>query len=405
MRIFETFAAIVCLASSVPAYAEGPATLDATGISIPRSDTLGRKTYAWSTWAVGNDDMHVVVTEGDLPELPARYQGVDNRGTVRWTVDHACPTFDDYTTMFEVGGRIVCKWNKQIIAVDLKTGKEAWRYSDPSPMYITAGAQNRVAVSINNQTLAVLDAKDGRELMRIDVAGAVLEAVAPSPNGPLAMLVWDTPGVEKDTLELAVGEGGALEKVELSGDDPNRKLVALPIGGPAVKGLVPMKPRWAAPFGGYSFEVTPTAGAIVGVPRDGVQAAWDLADGKLLWERPFREGETIFFGEDGAAFARADAAGNFTFGAMDPKTLAVRWEKPLAPGERPVNGGQGGGDLGLVTSTSFKLVRYADGKPRVDMPLDPSLELANARSTKTSMLWVTQRDTERWLHFKVLPPL
>ena len=85
----------------------------------------------------------------------------------------------------------------------------------------------------------------------------------------------------------------AAKQVELAGEDPGRRLVALPIGGPALAGITQMKPLWTAPFGGYSFELLPTAGAVVGMPTDGVQAAWDLATGALLWERPQVEGELL----------------------------------------------------------------------------------------------------------------
>lgn len=283
-----------------------------------------------------------------------------------------------------------------------------WRFSDPRPLYITAGAQGRVAVSVANQALAVIDAKDGRELMRLDTRGAVLEAVAPTPDGPFALLVQDTPGRVEETIELAVGEGGALERVPLSGDDPGRKLIAVAIGGPAPKtgaSLAPMTPRWAAPFEGYSFEITPTLGAVVGQPRENVRAAWDLADGKLLWERPMRDDELVFFGEDGAAFARPDENGDYVFGAMDPKTLAERWKKPLPPGVKPRVGGLGGGDLGLVTTAGFLLVRYADGAERTAITVPDGRELPNLRSTSRSLIWVTQRDAERWLHLQGLPPL
>jgi len=399
------------LASATPAFAEAPARLDERGTTLFRSEALARKSYAWNTWVLGDDNVHVVVAEGELNDRPARYQAYDDKGNALWSGDHACPNFDDYTTIFAVAGApgtpgtLVCKWKKQIIGVSLATGKEAWRFSDPSPMYITAGAQNRVAVSIANQQLAILDATSGRELSRIDVEGAVLEAVAATKEGPLALLVWDSPGREKDTIELAVGEGGALERVELSGDDPGRKLVALPIGGPAKKGTQKMKPLWATPFGGYSFDVTPTLGAVIGVPRENTQAAWDIATGKQLWERPFGDSDFTLFGEDGAVFARSDVNGNYTWGAMDPKTLKPIWEKPLPPGDKPVTGGQGGGDIGLVTSGGLQLVRFSDGKERYTMHAEAGLEWSNLRSTPRSLLWVTQRDTERWIHLKALPPL
>ena len=92
--------------------------------------------------------------------------------------DHACPNFDDYTTIFAVDGpaggtsHIICKWKKQIIAVDMKTGKEAWRFSDPSPLYITAGA-----------SAALLGT--GVVLLVVDGSAA---AISPLPGGGMLTL-------------------------------------------------------------------------------------------------------------------------------------------------------------------------------------------------------------------------
>jgi hypothetical protein len=397
--------ALLALIPSTAAHAEAPLRVGPDGLTISRSDSLPRRSYAWNHWLVGNDDVHVLVTESDRTDLPARYAAFDNAGIQLWAADHACPNFDDYTTVFEVEGRIVCKWKRQVIAVDMKTGAEAWRFSDPRPMYITAGAKDRIAVSIDNQQLAVLDAKDGREVMRIDTEGAVLESVAATKDGPLALLVWDTPEREKDTIELPTGEGGALERVELSGDDPGRKMVGLPLWGRPTKGVIAMKPRWTTPFGGYSFDLTPTGGVVVSVPRENVRAAWDLADGKLLWERPMRDDEMWILGEEGIAIVHPDDSGRYVWGAVDPRSLAPRWEKPLPVEGKPGAGGQGGGDLGLITERGFALVRFADGAVRQSLTLDPGLELSSIRSTRKSLMWVLQRDTERWLHFQTLPKL
>lgn len=405
--LLHTLSAAV-LALSPAAHAEPALRVGPDGLAITRSDALPRRSYAWSHWLLGNDEVHVLVTESERTDLPARYAAFDNAGVQVWSADHACPNFDDFTTVFEVEGRIVCKWKRQIIAVDLKTGKEAWHFSDPRPMYITAGAKDRVAVSIDNQQLAVLDAKNGREVMRIDTEGAVLESVAASKDGPLALLVWDSPGREKDTIELPTGEGGALERVELSGDDPGRKMVALPLWGPDKKQVQPMKPRWAAPFGGYSFELTPTGGVVVSVPRENVRAAWDLADGKLLWERPMKDDETWILGDDGIAIAHPDgqlAGARYVWSAVDARTLKPRWEKPLPVAGKPGAGGQGGGDLGLITSEGFALVRFADGVVRQSFTVEPGLELSSVRSTPKSLMWILQRDTERWLRFQTLPKL
>jgi len=387
------------------AFAAPPPRLDERGLAVERDAGLPSRTFDWSTWIVGDDDLHVVVSEGDDRERPARLQAFDNRGALRWSADHACPDFEDYATVFTLDGRLVCKLDRRIIAVDLATGQEAWRFTDGRPLYITAGAQGRVAVSIDNVQVAVLDVRDGRELMRVDVDGAVLEAVAATPQGPLALLVQDSPGRVKETIELGIGPGAAPIKADLAGTDPGRKLVALPIGGAARTGIAPMKALWTAPFEGYSFELQPTAGAVVGMPTDGVHAAWDLATGDLLWERPQVEGELLVFGEDGAGFSRRDARGGYVFGAMDPKTLKPLWEKPLPAGDAPISAGQGDGDLGILTTRGLVLVRYRDGALRRDLRLDEGAELRNVRSNPGALVWMTERDGARRVHFAALPPL
>jgi len=405
--------ALTLLSAIAPAthvHAEVPLRLDERGIPLIRPESLPRRTYAYSAFVVGTEDLHIVVAEGAALDKPARWQAFDNRGNFAWAADHACPNFDDYTTLFAVDQRIICKWKKQIVAVDAKTGKEAWRFSDPRPMYITAGAQGRVAVSIDNQQLAVLDAATGREVQRYDVDGAVLEAVAATSKGPLALLVQDTPGQVKDTIELPTGDGGALERIELSGDDAGRRLVALAIGGKGPKGILPMKPTWTTRFEGYSFDVEPSAGVVVGLPREGIRAGWDLADGKLLWERKESEGELLFFGEDGGIFAHrlpgvADelaALADYSWGAIDARTLKPLWELPLPASDRPLMGGQGGGDAGLVTTGGFLLSHFPDGKTLASARLDPGYQLVGLRSTKRSVLWVVQRDDERWVRLRVL---
>ncbi|MBL8788228.1 MAG: PQQ-binding-like beta-propeller repeat protein [Deltaproteobacteria bacterium] len=409
-KIWSALALLCAIAPTHQAAAEAPLRIDERGIPLVRPESLPRRTYAFSTFVVGTDDVHIVVSEGTDADRPARWLAVDNRGNFAWSADHACPNFDDYTTLFTVDQRVVCKWRKQIVAIDTKTGKEAWRFSDPRPMYITAGAAGRVAVSIDNQQLAVLDAATGREVARYDVDGAVLEAVAATAKGPMALLVQDTPGVVKDTIELPTGEGGALEKVELSGDDAGRRLVAVAIGGKPQKGIAPMKPAWTTPFEGYSFDVQPTAGVVVGLPREGIRAGWDLADGKLLWERKETEGELFFFGDDGGIFAHRlpgvaaelAALADYSWGAVNARTLKPLWELPLPAGDRPMNGGQGGGDAGIVTTGGFLLARYADGQTLASARVDPGYELVGLRSTKRSVLWVVQRDDERWVRLRTL---
>jgi outer membrane protein assembly factor BamB len=374
---------------------------------LARPADLPDRLYNFETYMTGTDDVTVVMTEGPSPERPAIWQAYDAKGQVLWTRAHTCPDFDAHTEPFVVDDSIVCKSRRSILAVDLVSGDERWRFTDSRNLYITAGAQGVVATSINNEEVAVLDAKNGSVLQRFNVGGAVLEAVAATPKGPLALLVQDPPGKVEETIVLPGEAGEEPLRIGLSGLDKERRLVAQPLSRqPLGDGLQPLAPLWTTPFEGYSYAVFPSGGAVVGEPSEGMQVGWDLTNGKVLWSRPLPEDEVSAFGSEGGAFARPARGGKsgFVYGTIDPMTGRTRWERPMADGEVPLAAGQGSNVMGFITKQGLLVADFATGRATRRLTVPKERELTSMRATPSFTMWVTKRDWERWFHVAPVAP-
>ncbi len=374
---------------------------------ITRPADLPDTLYAFETYMTGTDDVTVVMTEGPSAEQPAVWQAYDAKGQVLWTRAHTCPDFDAHTQPFVVDDSIVCKSRNSIMAVDLASGNERWRFTDSRNLYITAGAQGVVATSIDNEEVAVLDAKTGNLLERFNVGGAVLEAVAATPKGPLALLVQDPPGKVEKTIVLSLDPDEAPRRVGLPGLDKERRLVAQRLSRkPKGDGLQSLAPLWTTPFEGYSYEVVPSGGAVIGEPSEGMQVGWDLSNGKELWTRPLREEEVSAFGSEGGAFARPARGGKtgFVYGTIDPMTGRTRWELPMADGEEPRVAGQGSKVMGFITNQGMLVADFATGRSTRRITVPTERELTSMRATASFTMWVTKRDWERWFHVAPVAP-
>jgi len=395
-------AMVAMAAMAAPTNTERP-----TETPIARPADLPDRLYNFETYLTGNDEVTVVMTEGPSAEHPAVWQAYGARGQVLWTRAHTCPDFDAHTEPFVVDDRIVCKSSKSIVAVDLASGDERWRFTESRTLYMTVGAQGVVATSINNEEVAVLDAKTGSVLQRFNVGGAVLEAVAATPRGPLALLVQDPPGKVEDTIVLPGEAGEEPLRISVSGLDKERRLVAQPLSRVALgEGLQPLAPLWATPFEGYSYAVFPSGGAVVGEPSEGLKVGWDLTTGKVLWTRPLPEDEVSAFGSEGGAFARpaSDGKPGFVYGTIDPMTGKTRWELRMADGEEPRAAGQGSNVMGFITNQGALVADFATGRATRRVTVPKERELTSMRASPSFTMWVTKRDWERWFHVAPVTP-
>lgn len=382
------------LGGATPALAGEPL---ATSLPRPAGLPDGR-TYAGAVFTTGLERGHVVISEGPNPDRPARWVSLDDDGRTLWEAEHTCPNFNDLATLLAPAGsgRVVCKLGGEILGVDVATGAEAWRFTDPAPLYMTVTAGGRVAVSLDNAQVAVLDGASGREVARFDVAGGVLEAAADTARGPVGLMVVDSPTAVSQSVDLPTGPHGELEAIALAGDDPGRRLVAFDIGGPERVGVTAPVVRWSTRFAGYSFDLEPSNGVVIGRPNEGRTTAFSLDDGHVLWERPLEDAESLAWGEDGGVFARRLSGGGILYGALDARRGKTLWTHTAAADGALVGVGQGGGDLGVAWERGFVLAWFARGGAKLGpLAFGGDDTLVGLRSTARSVLWVTARGDSR----------
>jgi len=347
----------LCLVLAPPSLAAAPtlepARVPEGGLSLPRPAGLPDRLYAGDIYTSSVPGGSLFIMEGADPDRPARWMRLDDDGTIAWQADHRCPTFTDFAVVLgpddakAPAPRAVCKAGAILVGVDAVTGAEVWSFADPRPLYMTVRAGGRVAVSIDNQEVAVVEAADGQEVMRLDVDGAVLEAAAVGPRGPLAFLVQDSPASDRRTVDLPVGRDDTPTPVSVAGDDPGRQLVAVAIGGRAPRGLVRPEVVWSTPFEGWSFDLEPARGVLLGEPTDGRVVAYALSDGHVVWERREVAGELrAWSGDDGIVVYRAGAA--LRVAALDPRSGATRWQHDIPTDAEPIAVGAGQGDVGVL---------------------------------------------------------
>ncbi|TNF27294.1 MAG: hypothetical protein EP329_19700 [Deltaproteobacteria bacterium] len=381
--------------------ASGP-SITGLGLALPPPPATGRGLYHGDVFTIGNDRVSVVITESGDPARPARWTAVDEAGRVAWEATHACPDFADYTLLEGDGDRLVCKRSHEILAVDAADGAEVWRFHSDTALYITGIAGGRVATSVDNQQVLVLDAADGREIGRWAVDGSVLEAVTNTPDGPVGLMIVEPATAEERRETLTLGDE-TLE-VTVTSPSPERRMGVLPLGGPAWRGTKPMALRWSVPFEGYSFDLVDAGGVVVGQPREDTWVGYDLATGERLWERVQREGETLTFGEDGAAFSRADGDGAWVYGALDPRTARPRWEQAWPHADAPVGLAQGSGQVAAWNGEALYVARFDDGAALAEIRIREVAPMAAASTSPRAIVWVAGPPAARRLHFRTLAP-
>ncbi|HRE88427.1 MAG TPA: PQQ-binding-like beta-propeller repeat protein, partial [Myxococcota bacterium] len=232
-------ASLAGLAHSRPA--SQPTMLDLETVSAPGA------TWSDEVFIVGDAKTTVVVSMGHNEARPAIWRAFDAGGRELWRREHACPDFRDYAEVKLEGDLATCKMSHSLTAVDAATGEERWRFADSRPLFMNDIEAGRVAISIANEELAVLDGRTGERVLRLDTPGAVFQRLAATPAGPFAVLLQDPPGRVERTVELDLGDGP--QKVVVADVDAERRMVAVAVGGSS-QALVPLQPGWAVPFEG-----------------------------------------------------------------------------------------------------------------------------------------------------------
>lgn len=391
----KTFLCPLIMASSLVGVAHSrPLAQDLETVSAPGA------TWADEVFLVGDSERTVVVTMGRDEARPAIWRAFDAQGRELWRREHACPDFRDYAEVKLEGELATCKMSHALTALDATSGEERWRFADSRRLYMNDIEGGRVAVSINNEELAVLDAKTGERVLRLDTPGAVFQRLAPTASGPFAILVQDPPGRVERTIDVDLGDGP--QKVALADVDAERRLVAVPVDG-ASQDLVPLKPVWSVPFEGYSFTIIVAAGTLIAEPSEGVRVGWDTQTGAQRWAVRVHDGDVAAFGRFGSVVAKNHGREwnylGFTPGtnhmhwveSMPTKKLDTRTEEPLFL--------QVGGVRGvLVAPRHIRLFSMLDGKTERDLAVPHGYSVTAAHLSDNLFVYVTSREGSRRLH-------
>lgn len=352
----------------------GPQVTDVTFLA-PAADS-GRA-YSGEIYMLADAERTYVVSESGQDELPARWVAADAGGRVLWTALERCPDFRAPPMLGATAAGIFCKRATEIVGIDPALGVERWRWAPGPPLYITAAAGDRLATSVANEVLAVLDLASGRLTRRFLTDGAVLEAVAETDAGPVAVLVTeDRPAA--------------------------RRLVIQPIDGEAPAGDAtpePLQPTWSRPFEAYSFDLRVPGDAVIGAPREGLQACYDLADGHLRWLDFLELRPPLAWGSEGGASWGVSADGASAWvGLVDPATRTVRWQRPWAYGSPPVSASATERYTLFAGQEGWALYRPSDGAALASGSVRPGESLRSLAASDGAVTWMVGGAGSRTLH-------
>ena len=383
---------LIGLAHSRPA--PEPTIIDLEPVRVPGA------TFFDEVYIVGDEKTTLVVSMGRNEERPAIWRAFDAKGRERWRREHACPDFSDYAELRFEGGLATCKMSFSLTAFDVASGAERWSFLSPRPLYMNDIEAGRVAISVMNQELAVLDARTGRTVLRIDTPGAVFQRLASTPSGPFAVLLQDPPGRVERSIDLDLGDGP--RRVVVAEPDAERRMVAVPVGGTA-SGLVAMKPVWAVPFEGYSFKVEEAAGALIGEPSEGLRVAWDALTGAQLWTAKIKDDELAAFGRLGGVATKHTPEG-WSYQGFAPRADEVQWSVPVPTEmmrpdtETPLFVRVGGTRGAIAAPRVIRLISLRDGATELPLEVPDGYEVTAAHLSDNLLVYVTTREGSQRLH-------
>lgn len=286
-------------------------------------------------------------------------------GKLLWRKDdfQAYPNFHPSSSPLIVEGKAIAQLggreNGALVAYELGTGKEAWKWSGPSPSYASTAlltlGDARFVVAQTESKLVLVQAATGALAWESEPA-------APGGGGGRGMGGRDyrasSPVVEGATLYLA-GRGVKAMSFEKVGD------------------TVRARDLWENPEKSVQFN-TPTlkGGRLFGLAGNNELFCLDAKDGKVIWAAPFPG----LPGGPGGGAPRAgldrdrdrfDRPAATAFGQADPGR-PERPNRPGGPGGGRRGGGMGGGGSGygsLVDAGSVLLALTPAGQMLV---IDPA---------------------------------
>lgn len=328
-----------------------------------------------------------VTSVGDRTVIAVQPPGRDDKGAfwygvdpgmdaqtarIVWTSRLACPLADGTGELLATSSLVLCRTDHDVFALAPQDGSVRWRFHHKLKLATLATAGERVAVSVDNEELEVLDLQTGHVLRRFALHGAPLQTVAQSPDGPMALIV----------ARLADG----------APPGHSHEIIAQPLADAAsttVARLEELTPSWRAPFGGADYRLVASQNALVATPVAGVIDARDLATGKALWADAVPLLPTLEPLREGLAVGGIRPDGVRWVGLADTRTRIVKWRRPWPYGALHGVGSDNGhliwlGDGGWIATGA------ADGQLEASGDLPENMDVTSVQAANhvlTLLLW------------------
>ena len=291
---------------------------------------------------------------------------------VVWSSRVACPVASSSGEVLATPSVVLCRTDHDVFALAPQDGSVRWRFHHKQKLAAMVTAGQRVAVSVDNEELNVLDLANGRVLRRFAMHGAPLQAAAQSPNGPLAFIVVRMP------------EGAP--------PGHSHRIVAQPLAEAASTTeakLEPLQPLWHVAFGGADYRLVPSQSALVATPVAGVIDARDLATGKTLWADPVPLLPTLEPLTDGLAVGGIRPDGVRWIGIADTRTKITNWRRAWPFGA--LHGvGLDNGHVVWLGDGGWLVTRATDGQLEASAETTDDGEIATVQAADhvlTLLLW------------------
>jgi outer membrane protein assembly factor BamB len=160
---------------------------------------------------------------------------------------------------------------QRLTCLDRKTGQPRWAFSDPDlrPLYATFTEGDAVLVNLGNETLVVLEERDGAQRAAFALRDEPLKQVVGTEAGLVAVLVSPpTQAQPQATLW-----GALLPKEAQPKADPPP----------------PLPRRWERPIASWSYDLHRVGPVLLGALDEGRLTALDALTGQDLWTLPEAE--------------------------------------------------------------------------------------------------------------------
>lgn len=218
------------------------------------------------------DCLFVTGRRGPSPQAPRAHLCLDPRsGEIRWVHEFTPASASRQEEQYFFTDQHLIYADRQVVlAVRRDDGQEAWRYTDPHhrPIYGAFVQGDHMALSLNNETLALLDTRSGQWRRHFALQGQALKQLAAAGEQGLYALLVQSGGAQ--------GANGLAMGLRLDQGPQTRP------EDPALA----LQPAWSHPITTWSYDVHRVQDIFLGMFEEGTWTALRASGGEVMWKNP-----------------------------------------------------------------------------------------------------------------------